>query len=378
MIDVETKYSKMRKEIQSLTLLQRNKSKNKRTKHKIDLMHPASSWIKKERMHEGIGNEFTIILRTKACSWARSTESGGCTMCGYYNDRGPDNITQNQVLSQFNFALKKHGEKIKEIREKNDVISLKLYTSGSFLDDDEINSETRKSIFRIIALHDCFREIIIESRPEFISNENGKLDELKVILGEDKILEVGIGLESSNKFVREILINKGVTLEDIKVSFDNCHRCGLKVKAYILLKPAFLSEKIAIKDAVRTINDAIDLGADTISLNPVNIQANTLIEQIYYWKKYRSPWIYSVIEVLRLALDNDKMKKVMVICDPSAKGRKRGVHNCNSKECNNEWLDILKEFVFTQNIGLLEKSNLPYGKCKCWGEYNLYLDYSKN
>ncbi|MCP4763128.1 MAG: archaeosine biosynthesis radical SAM protein RaSEA [archaeon] len=360
-------------EIKSLALMLRNKSRDRKNKREINLMRPVASWIKKDRIHSGVGNEFTIILRTIACEWARS-ESGGCTMCGYFNDRGPDTITQEQILAQINSAFEKQSDTLSEKIEQNQKIAIKIFTSGSFLDNNEINPETREKIFKKISEYNNITEVIVESRPEFISKE--KILPLKNIIG-NRIFEIGVGLESSNKFIREILINKGFSLQDVENSIKIAHESGVLIKAYLLLKPPFVSEKIAIQDAIQTIKKAIEIGVDSISLNPVNIQANTIAEYLFFRKKYRSPWIYSVIQVFRSALTEDKMQKTLILCDPSAAGKERGVHNCNSKDCNHDWLNIVQEFVFTQDLNKLQKINLPYGNCQCWNEYNLFLEYIK-
>lgn len=371
MTEINQYYLDLKEEIRIQMKDLRTASINKTEKKKrLNPDRPISSWIKEDRLRNGLGYEFVVILRTKGCSWARSS-SGGCTMCGYINDCSPD-ISQDNLYSQFESALEKNSKKIEEIRENKSDLLLKIFTSGSFFDDAEVSPETRKKILKKTAEIDTIKELLVETRPDFVSED--KLIEAKTHLG-DKKLELGIGMESSNKFVREILINKGFSMQKIKQAIKVAHGCGVKIKTYLLLKPPFLSEKIAIRDAVTSIKKAVEIGADTISLNPVNIQRYTVTDRLYYKKLYRPPWIYSVIEVFRQALNPEDLKNTLILCDPSSAGRERGVHNCNSRECNSVWLGILKKFISTQDLSSIAKNQLPFDNCKCWGEYNMSLDY---
>ena len=89
------------------------------------------------------------------------------------------------------------------------------------------------------------REIIVESRPEYVKEE--VLDEIFEIIG-DTLFEVSIGLETSNDYTRLNKINKGFTRED----FENAVKLmqelkkrknyNIKSKAYIFVKPILISE----------------------------------------------------------------------------------------------------------------------------------------
>jgi radical SAM enzyme (TIGR01210 family) len=337
-----------------------------------NLTKPVTSWIKEDRLHEEMGYEFTIIFRTCACSWARS-DNAGCTMCGYFNDKGPDSIVQEQILDQLQYALKKHLPRLEEIHRNGGKTTIKFFSSGSFLDDEEFHPATRLEIVKSVVDLPSIHSILAETRPEFVTKDN-----LKPLIAHSKgkPFELGIGMESSNEFVRQILINKGFSSIDVKQAIRIAHESKALVKTYLLFKPPFLNEKTAIRDAVQSVRDAITWGADSISLNPVNIQAFTVTEYLFNYKKYRPPWIYSVISVFQKALTQELLNKVLILCSPSAAGVPRGVHNCHDKLCNTRWLEIMNKFISTQNMDIIDPKKLPYNECSCWGEYNLYLENS--
>lgn len=367
----ETIYGPFRNYLRSKSVFFRKKSLEKIEQYQTNLDKPVTSWIKEDRIISGKGYEFTIILKTCACRWANSS-SGGCTMCGYYNDKGPNDISQQNILNQIDYAFNKHTEEIKQISERNGKIAIKIFTSGSFFDDKEILEETRLKICKIINDFPCISEFNVESRPEYISDVA-----LKPIINtlRNKTFEVGIGLESSNKYIREVLINKGFSLDQFENAIKVLHNNNCRVKTYLLLKPPFISEKIAILDAIQSIKDVIALGTDSISINPVNVQKYTIVDKLYNENRFRPPWIYSIFEVFRQSLSERILKNTLILCDPSAAGNPKGLHNCEKKECNAKWLKLLKEFVFTQDYSLLDKCKLPNNSCPCYATYSIALDF---
>ena len=139
----------------------------------FQLERPISFWIKKDRLINEIGKEFTIILRTKGCSWSLG-ESGGCSMCGYIQDATVEDINQDQIIKQFDYAF---NNKIKDITDDEENYILKIFNSGSFFDDNEISDKVRMHIYEKVANIKNIKEFVIESRLEYINIE--KLKELK-------------------------------------------------------------------------------------------------------------------------------------------------------------------------------------------------------
>jgi len=367
------KYTNLQQEIRALAYKFRNDSRNRKFELKArDLIQPVSFWIKKDRMIDGVGYEFVIILRTCACSWARS-EYGGCSMCGYFNDRGPEFITQDQIIQQVEFAFERKKDRFNEIEKEGNTICLKLFSSGSFFDDHEFSPDSRIKIAEIAKKFELISEIIFESRAEYI--EVAKIKKLVDLLEGRKVI-IAVGVESMNDIVRNVLINKGTSKEQILESIKSIHEAGAYIKAYLMLKPPFLNERNAIFDTVNSIKELEKFSVDIISINPGNIQAHTISDYLHKRKMYRTPWIYSLFITLQIAIDHNTLSKILIVCDPSAKGSERGIHNCKSKSCNNAWLSHLENFILSQDISLLKNESLPFDTCDCWREYNMYLDYS--
>ena len=346
------------------------RSKAIKQKHKYDekqLDKPISFWIKEDRLLKKKGKEFTIILRTKGCSWALGPD-GGCSMCGYVQDSTFEKIDQAHIKNQIDYAFQ---EKISEINEADEDFVLKIYNSGSFFDDDEFSESTRDYIFKKIAEIPKIKEIVIESRVDFITQE--KLIKMRSSL--DIYIEVAIGLETVNDHIRNTYINKGLLFKDFLEAIRLCNINDIGVRAYLLFKPPFLNEQTAIDDCVSSILKLAELKVNTISINPLNIQKNTLIEYLFYQKRYRPPWFYSLFKcIVKACHERDILKEVRIISSPSGAGSKRGIHNCLKRDCNEFMIKSLKNFVMTQDINHLIRSDEDYS-CDCLVKYQLQKRY---
>ncbi len=329
------------------------------------LKKPVSFWIKQDRLLGGPGKEFTVILKTKGCGWALS-ESGGCSMCGYVQDSCAQEIDPARIIDQFDFALQ---AKRQEIEKDSDKYSLKIFNSGSFFDDREVPQSVRRSIYERIAKINNVKEVVFESRPEYLNAET--LAELKNDL-KNNYIEIGIGLESVSDYVRINYINKGFLFKEFVEKLKLCKELGVGVKAYLMFKPPFLGEQAAIDDCAVSIRRLIELEVNSISINPLNVQKGTLAEFLWYRNQYRPPWFYSLFKCIKRAVRQTDLKKVRVVSDPSGAGTNRGIHNCSSRECNESMKKALEQFVLSQDLRTLNVTN---DECVCKLEYRLKKDF---
>ena len=296
-----------------------------------DTRKPASFWSEKDIIDKKIVDTFLIILRTRGCSWAIKS---GCSMCGYFNDSIWKKISDEEILSQINYAMKNYSNQP----------FIKIFTSGSFLDNTEISQKLRKDILKIL-FQKC-KKVSVESRPEFITDKN--LSEIKKISG-SKIFEIGVGLETADDYIRKRFINKGFVFNDYKKAADLLKKYGFKIKTYVLIKPPFLTERQSIDDAVKTVEKIKDV-TDVISFNPCNVQRRTFVEYLWKNKKYRPPWLFTVVEILKQS--SKITDDVLLKCDIAGGGSIRGAHNC--KSCDTTFLKAIKSFSLNQDINIFK------------------------
>jgi len=295
-----------------------------------DTKSPVHCWSEKDVLYGKIVDAYVIIFRTRGCSWALKS---GCTMCGYFNDSAWKNVSDDDMFTQFDRAMQRYsGEKI-----------VKIFTSGSFLDDRELTPKVRDKI--LVNLAEKTDKISVESRPEYVNDE--KLSKIHEIV-QSKTFEVGVGLETSNDFLREHAINKGFTFNDYKKAANLLKKYKFKLKTYVLVKPLFITEKQAIEDCINTVKD-IKPYTDIISFNPTNVQRHTLVEYLWRRDQYRPPWLWSIAEILK---QSKTKTDALIKCDLAGGGSRRGAHNC--PVCDHKVLDSIAKFSLCQNTKVFE------------------------
>jgi radical SAM enzyme (TIGR01210 family) len=297
-----------------------------------------ASWKEKDMSSGSTVDVMVVILRTNGCSWARK---GGCTMCGYAS-ASLSGVTSEDLMKQLDQASQRYD---------NEPF-VKIYTSGSFLDENEIPKDVRNRAFEMFR---GAERLLFESRPEYITE-----DVLKTV---PKNVTIALGLESSDDEVLATSIRKGFTSKDSRDAGLMIKKAGLKVRTYLLLKPLYLNEREAINDAVSSVRFA-DEFSDEISINPVNVQKFTAIER--QWKKgdYRPPWIWSLMEVMKKCAGNVSAR---LMSSPSGGGTQRGVHNCGT--CDASALGAVESFSFSQNIKEIDRIS-----CDCKRLWNESMD----
>jgi len=156
-----------------------------------------------------------LILNSGRCSHGR------CFFCGYGRIRGNE-PTPEKVDECFDRFFSQLSD--------NEV---KVYGSGSFLDERQVPVESRAHFIRLCKDKNV-GYVQIESRPEYITAD---------VLSEFKGLDmaVAIGLESAdNQLLNEI--NKGFTVEEFEDAAKTIHDVGFKVRAYLLVNPPFTND----------------------------------------------------------------------------------------------------------------------------------------
>ncbi|TXT57752.1 MAG: hypothetical protein BAJATHORv1_10456 [Candidatus Thorarchaeota archaeon] len=325
-----------------------------------NLSVPAAKWIAPAMIKGRQGYALSVVLATVGCSHAIS-EAGGCTMCSYLLDGTEEHPTHEQLIQQFEVALGK-------LEEKPVPYSVKIYTSGSFLDTREVSIIARKAILEKIGRDERIEEVVLESRPEYVSDS--LMHEVKSILGDRKI-EIGIGLESTNDQVRSLCINKGFTLDKFQEALEICKTHGIGIRAYVLVKPPFLTERDALLDSVSTIIKAAEMGITTASINPVNVQSYTLVERLWRSRDYRPPWLWTVVEILKQAR-KEVNHTIPILCDPVAAGKSRGTHNCGI--CDSSIIQAIRSFSLSQDLDVFD--DLSCGCRNLWEHVLTHEDIS--
>ncbi|HOI40996.1 MAG TPA: archaeosine biosynthesis radical SAM protein RaSEA [Methanobacterium sp.] len=320
----------------------------------------AASWSGDDLMYSGPGRSIFIVLPTPGCAWALAG-SGGCSMCSYIADSPLEEVSSDALVDIFKREFQRQIQKC----EITGPTAIKIFVSGSFLNEEEIPVEARRAIFKIINEYDDVEEVVVESRPEYINEEVLK-DCCQLI--PNKIFEVAMGLESANDDIRLHRINKGFTTEDFQKSMNIIKKLktdfNVRAKVYLLVKPVLTSESEAIEDAVISAEYAEGVGVDRIAYCPSTIHKGTLMEVLWRRGSYQPPWIWSAIEIMRRVRN---LVKIPVIMDTAGFGTRRGPFNC--KKCNSK----LKDAIIKSNI----KQTIPEEfECECKVKWEADVEFS--
>lgn len=300
-----------------------------RDRHEPESKDPAeliSCWREDDVVDGEPIDALTIIFRTTGCTWSNHM---GCSMCGYFADTDQA-VTGDDILDQFEAAMEQwDGEPL-----------VKIYTSGSWVDRAEIPPDTARTI--LSELEGRAERVIVESLPGYIN------DEAVETLSHHPDVHVAMGLESASDLVLTHSVTKPITFEAFERAASRLDDAGIGVKAYVLLKPPFLSEGEAIRDTVRSVEKAAP-HAETISINPVNVQRHTLVERLWHRDQYRPPWLWSIAEALERTADVDAWVK----SHPVGAGKPRGPRNCG--ECDVAVERAIEDFSLRQDPAVLSE-----------------------
>lgn len=164
----------------------------------------------------------TLILSSGKCAW------GECFACGWGRKVGPE-----PSLHRLKDILDEEFRNLK--KEKFD--RLKVFASGSFLDDKQFPATIRRYLAKKCFEHGI-RELIVESRPEFVTAE--KLADFNAVK-----LTVAIGLEvADNALLKKY--SKGFTVEDYAKAAKILRDLGCKVRTYIMVGLPFAENQAAV------------------------------------------------------------------------------------------------------------------------------------
>ena len=247
-------------EITDLILSDRQIVSGRGEKNCIDPQKPYAWFVEKELTASGeIEDVGVIFLTNRECPFH-------CLMCDLWKNTTNETAVEGAIPNQIEWAL----------NQMPGVKHLKFYNSGSFFDERAIPAGDYN---RIASLVRSFETVIVESHPCFI---NRKCLNFRDMLKPE--LQIAIGLETVHPGILRKL-NKKMTLDDFRNSVIFLKRHGIRSRAFILLRPPFMSESEGVYWAKRSIDFAFGNGVECCTLIPVrpgNGIMDILLEKGYF------------------------------------------------------------------------------------------------
>jgi radical SAM enzyme (TIGR01210 family) len=296
-------------------------------KNEVDPDRPYHYFFEQECMIPGtIDDVSTIFLTNSECPFR-------CLMCDLWKNTTDKPVQHGAIPAQIQYALSrlpltKH---------------IKLYNSGNFFDSRAIPLDDYKIIGRLI---NHFKTVIVESHPAFM----GKNSLLFRDLIKPATLQVAIGLETVHPEILPML-NKHMTLSDFEHSVSFLTSYGISTRAFILLRPPFLSETEGVYWAKKSIDFAFNAGVTSCSVIPVR-SGNGALEVLAESNFFSQPDIKSLEQVTEYGIG---LKLGFVFADLWDIDRFSSCPKC---------LDMRKERLIKMN---LNQRIYPPVNCSCSG-----------
>lgn len=271
-------------------------------KNRVDPSLPYAWMVEKEHTQSGSVEDTGIIFITnRECPYH-------CLMCDLWKNTTDKPLPPGAISGQIEWALAKMPG----------VRHLKLYNSGSFFDERAI---PENEYDRIASLVSSVQTVIVECHPLLV---NEKCLRFRDMLKPD--LHIALGLETVN---REVLgkLNKKITPEDFVCAVNYLTANEILTRAFILLRPPFMSEEEGIFWAERSIDFAFDAGVECCTVIPVR-GGNGAMEKLMKEGHFSAPGITSLEKVLEYGIG---LKRGRVFGDTWDLGLFSRCERCNDK-----------------------------------------------
>ena len=245
-------------------------------KNHVNSQRPYDFFLDKERMPNGqVEDVATIFLTNKECPYR-------CLMCDLWKNTTDRRVSDGSIPVQIQWA----------IDQLPIVQHIKLYNSGNFFDGQAIPPTDIPKIAELLKTH---KTVTIENHPKLVDE---RCLAFKDLLHPN--LHVAMGLETVHPTVLEQL-NKRMTLKDFELATTYLVKNDISVRAFILLRPPFLTEAEGVKWAKKSINFAFNAGVECCVIIPTR-GGNGALEQLRKTQLFCPPRIESLEEVLEFGI----------------------------------------------------------------------------
>jgi archaeosine synthase beta-subunit len=246
------------------------------SKNIVDPHLPYGWLVEKELTDSGkIEDTGIIFLTNMECPFH-------CLMCDLWKNTTDEPVETGDIPGQIKWALSKMPG----------IKHLKLYNSGSFFDKRAI---PEKDYGEIASLLSAMETVIVESHPRFLDKSCLEFRDLL-----RPKLNVAMGLETVQPGGLEKL-NKKMTLEEFDNAAAFLKEHGIGTRAFILLRPPFLTGAEGIYWAERSVDYAFNAGIECCTIIPVR-PGNGAMDFLEETGDFRPPDIKSLEKVLEYGI----------------------------------------------------------------------------
>lgn len=301
-----------------------------------------------------------IAFISKCC---RNDAKGSCVMCDYGAISGTK--TQNIYLSEMERIL----------NQNKGIKYLLLCANGSIMDEHQLSERTFKSILHKAGTSEI-PNIIIETHYQDITSE--KLSYIAKYLKHQNIT-IEIGVETVNQEYQDLVIMKGIKVEELKEKITLIQSAGISVDINIMLGLPFLSPLEQLRDTLSSVSWGFNHGCNPV-IFPLNIKPYTLLMHMYKAGFYQ-PISHWLILILLNQIEETLLDRITISYYGNRKDEYKNVveetiYPVSCIKCHDILMDFYEEFFrlddWKSRKSLLNRI-LKWEKCDCYKKQQLDL-----
>ena len=250
-------------------------------RNRVDPRRPYAFLVEPEcNAHGEVVDVATLFLTNRECPFR-------CLMCDLWKNTLTEPVSPGDIPEQIRWGL----EQLPPARE------IKLYNSGNFFDRQAIPPADYEPIAERVR---GFETVIVENHPSLC---DAACERFRDLVTPAK-LEIALGLETCHPELLATL-NKRMTLDDFDRAAETLRTAGIRIRAFLLLKPPFLVESEAVDWALRSIDYAFDRGVNCAAVIPTRA-GNGIMDQLAQEGRFTPPSGRSLEQVLELGLKKSR------------------------------------------------------------------------
>lgn len=325
------------------------------------------------------------------CTYRKNNHFAGCSMCDYEDENLIDqaNMTALReknvnlfVQAVVNNFINTRGERCSpnlfELLSSYDVFSEEEFPEELFYELFVGNTLFSKQPF-------CY---VFETRASSITDE--KLKVLKKYLPKNSRVIIEFGVETSNEWIRNHWLNKGVCDNHIHQAIESIHCAGYRSSADVLIGLPGLLEHQSMRVFADTVFWLENAGIDQMIILPLNRKKLTLQGAMYKYLSQNAellsagithgehtgvPWLTTVVCAIYFAIKQHPwlLNKINIAQIYSHQNTVRNItsYNKDGCDCNKIIIDGLSMLQNKRDYGILQ-SLAEYSMS---GNHNCHIDY---
>jgi hypothetical protein len=285
--------------------------------------------------------DFVIAFYAQKCPFQ-------CSYCSLPTKSHPEPLPVKKIKQQIDWSFEQYAGELSSFQQ------LSVGNEGSILDRERFPKEAIVYLLEQAQAISSLKVLSLETRPEYILPAT--IEEIFHLTHAD-IIDVTIGFETQDDYLREVILNKTIRRKTFESKINLLGEMGVRLTSYVLLKPGpRMTEEEGIKEAILTIEYLAEVCQKfctdlVIYLNPVYVAKGTPLAKAFSLHQYKPVRIQSVVKVIAETRDLNVPIYTGLWSENNTDGY--GDYTVH-KDYQPEIRNALKQFNKTQDFALLQ------------------------